>query len=33
MESTSTVIAHGVHMSTVSLLQAGTAETQKPLVR
>lgn len=33
MESTSAVIAHGVHMSTVSLLQAGTAKTQKPLVR
>lgn len=33
MESTSTVIAHGVHMWTVSLLQAGTAKTQKPLVR
>ncbi|RDX76333.1 RHOMBOID-like protein 8, partial [Mucuna pruriens] len=33
MESTSTVIAHGVHMLTVSLLQAGTAKTQKSLVR
>jgi hypothetical protein len=33
MESTSTVIAHGVHMLTVSLSQAGTAKTEKPFVR
>lgn len=33
MESTSTVIAHGVHMLTVSLSQAGTAKTKKPFVR
>ena len=33
MGSTSTVIAHGVHLLTVSLIQAGTAKIEKPLVR
>jgi hypothetical protein len=33
MESTSTVIAHGVHMLTVYLSKAGTAKTEKPFVR
>ncbi|XLR35524.1 hypothetical protein S83_063424, partial [Arachis hypogaea] len=33
MGSISIVIAHGAHMLTVSLIQAGTAKMEKPLVR
>ncbi|XLR10201.1 hypothetical protein S83_038139 [Arachis hypogaea] len=33
MGSTSIVIAHGAHMLIVSLIQAGTAKIEKPLVR